>query len=437
MTQQFMFTTPFEVEEKAGDVHLDGFISTTDKDLVNDIVTENCLKSMLSQIRERNIKLDLEHESFKGDTNEEKEIAKTIVPIGRIVDGTIQSSGLRVKGVLNKFHRRFNETKGSVQDKFLDAFSIAFIPTKVHFEEKAGENIRMLDDLKLLNVALTGNPVNTSAQIADVFVKSMDFLDEKGLDNPRSYVAGKPLPPRSSRGLPGSTEADKIGQESDDEKPKKKKKATSPQSRRTQARNEAIRESEETKPHKKKKTKKTEDDSIGSGAVADRVKRDIKDLIEDYKNDPTMKDSLEVKDNNYFSFTGNLSDIQIKAFEAITDLSFSLNSELHNHKEVKNMTEEETENQEASTEEATEEPKEEAEATEEAKADEEGEEEAPSEEAAKESESLEEVKSKLADLNKKFDILLEQKNKAKTKARVHKAEFEDKSREIEPLDLLN
>ena len=62
MTQEFMFTTPFEVEIKEGEVMLDGFISTSDKDLVNDIVTDNCLKSMLTQIRERNIKLDLEHE---------------------------------------------------------------------------------------------------------------------------------------------------------------------------------------------------------------------------------------------------------------------------------------------------------------------------------------------------------------------------------------
>ncbi|GAH11531.1 unnamed protein product, partial [marine sediment metagenome] len=37
---------------------------------------------------------------------------------------------------------------------------------------------RVLDDCILLNVALTGNPCNTKAQIAQVMTKSMDALED-------------------------------------------------------------------------------------------------------------------------------------------------------------------------------------------------------------------------------------------------------------------
>jgi len=44
-----------------------GYISTTDLDRVNDIVTPNCLSDMLSQLKGKNIKLDIEHEVLKGN----------------------------------------------------------------------------------------------------------------------------------------------------------------------------------------------------------------------------------------------------------------------------------------------------------------------------------------------------------------------------------
>ena len=77
MESSFILTRPFVYEVKAnGDLEIKGDISTTDPDLVDDIVSLKCLKSMKQQIKDGNIKLDLEHESFRGDTHEEKEINK-------------------------------------------------------------------------------------------------------------------------------------------------------------------------------------------------------------------------------------------------------------------------------------------------------------------------------------------------------------------------
>ncbi len=183
----FAFTTPFNVnvvEEKGiKRVFLEGLISTTDLDLVNDIVTKKCLESMQKQILSRVMKLDLQHEAFRGDTKEEKEINKTKIPIGKIIDATIvdlgdERWGLRVKSELNRFHKEFENTTGNIEEKYLDAYSIAFIPTKVAHVEKNGQRIRMLDDDRLLNVALTGNAVNTSALNEKILMKAMDAVEE-------------------------------------------------------------------------------------------------------------------------------------------------------------------------------------------------------------------------------------------------------------------
>ena len=312
--KQFIFTRPFEVETKGNDVFLDGFISTTDKDLVNDVITRNCLKSMLAQIQDKNIKLDLEHESFRGDSHEEKEINKTKVPVGRIVDGTLSDNKLRIKALINKFHQRFDETKGSLQEGFLDAFSIAYIPTKIAMEEKDGEQIRLLDDLTLLNVALTGNPVNTSAQIREVMVKSMDSIEVKPEDEDDEE---KKKIKRSEASRRARAEAIAEGDDEGDEETKKPKKKNAMDEFNTENKDTLEVKDAETKPFagfrnfaacvsKMKKTGKSDD-------VASKICGRLQERHE--------KKGLIVFDNE-----GN-------------EL-YSHNSELNNDKEVKNMTEE-------------------------------------------------------------------------------------------------
>ncbi len=183
----FKFTMPMKVEviEEKGEqkVFLEGFLSTNDCDLVNDIVTKNCLESMKNQILSRNIKLDIEHEAFRGQSVEEKEINKTKIPAGRFIDATIENLGnsrwgLRVKSMLNRFSPRYGEIKGNVMDRMLDAYSIAFIATKARHETINGKSVRFLDDVALLNAALTGNPINTEALNREIFMKSISSIEE-------------------------------------------------------------------------------------------------------------------------------------------------------------------------------------------------------------------------------------------------------------------
>ena len=212
MQPQFIITTPFNVriEEKGGvqEVHLDGFISTTDQDLVDDIVTKNCLESMKNQIIDRNLKLDIEHEAFRGDTPEEKELNKTKIPAGRMYDAVVETIGaarygLRVKSMLNNFNKDFKNIKGNVITKMLDAYSIAFIPTKTSEKVIKGKMVRFLEDVILLNVGMTGNPINTNSKNRDIFMKAINSLEDYKKEKKSNPGVGDTLEVKDIESKPG------------------------------------------------------------------------------------------------------------------------------------------------------------------------------------------------------------------------------------------
>ena len=221
---KFIFSSePIELKEEGNDFYVEGYISTSDLDLVNDIVTKGCIMDMAEQMKKRTIKLDVEHESFRGKSETELEINKTIIPAAKVDDFLVDKKGLKVRAMLNRHTQRFDEVKGSIKDGFLDAFSIAYVPVKSMIENRNGKEIRLLDKINLLNVAFTGNPVNTEARMINVFAKSLDFLKNK----------------------------------------EEEEKARSIEARRTAARNESLRESEaEEDDEEEKKKKKEEKDHI-------------------------------------------------------------------------------------------------------------------------------------------------------------------------------
>jgi len=180
----FIFSSEsLELKSEGNDFFVEGYISTSDLDLVNDIVTKACLLDMAEQMKKRTIKFDVEHESFRGKSNLDREVNKTIIPVAKVDDFLMDKKGLRVRAKLNSHSRRFDEVKGSIQDGFLDAFSIAYVPVKTVVQEKNGQQVRLLDKINLLNVAFTGNPVNTEARMVNVFTKSLEFLKDKESPN--------------------------------------------------------------------------------------------------------------------------------------------------------------------------------------------------------------------------------------------------------------
>jgi len=154
------------VETKGGkQYYVQGYISTPEMDLYNDVVTPKALTSMLRQIEEQTITLDYDHEVFREDN--------TRLPVGKIVDAKIDDRGLWVKCQLNRHSPKFKALWGSIKDGFITAFSIAFKPLKTVMKQIADTEVRLIEELDLLNVALTGVPVNTGAVMTDYGMKAV------------------------------------------------------------------------------------------------------------------------------------------------------------------------------------------------------------------------------------------------------------------------
>jgi HK97 family phage prohead protease len=170
-----------EIEVKGGkDYYIEGYISTSDLDYGNDIVTDVCMDDMISQFESTEIKLDWEHEALKGDTKLEKTINRTINPIGKIIETKRDEKGIWIKAILNKSNERFKEIWASIKSGFLDGFSIGYYPQeKVYKKNVDGLMIRLLNKIKLINIALTGNPMNPNTTITNAFMKSLEREDKK------------------------------------------------------------------------------------------------------------------------------------------------------------------------------------------------------------------------------------------------------------------
>lgn len=179
---------------KGKEYWIEGYITTGDLDLVNDIVTKNCMDSMMAQFDMRSIKLDFEHEAFRGDTELDAEAAKTRLVLGKAMTQNRDSKGVKIGWQLNPTWKKFDE-KGNivmsfselwqnVEDEYYDAYSIAYVPTKTAMIDRSGLTIRLLDDVNLLNVALTGNAINPAASMTSVMAKSLEFMKNQEQNDP-------------------------------------------------------------------------------------------------------------------------------------------------------------------------------------------------------------------------------------------------------------
>ena len=117
MDRQFVFTNQlkfFEIEEKGiKRFFVKGAFSSDDLDLVNDVCTEKCLDSMVTQIKSGRIKLDFEHEAFRGKDDFESQLNKTKVPLGKAISTVKDEKGVKVKWKCNPTWKKFDE-KGNV-----------------------------------------------------------------------------------------------------------------------------------------------------------------------------------------------------------------------------------------------------------------------------------------------------------------------------------
>lgn len=166
-----------------------GHVDSGKQDLVRDIVTKPCMEDISTQFKSRNMKLDFNHETLIGDTDIEERVALTKIPLGKATEEKLDAKGNNVMYELNTTWKKF-DSKGDVvmtfdeiwqniEEKNYDAFSIAYIPIKTTDKIIDGKTVRMLDKVNLVNVALTGNPINPDATITSIMTKSLAYLKHR------------------------------------------------------------------------------------------------------------------------------------------------------------------------------------------------------------------------------------------------------------------
>lgn len=180
MASKIYFQNNFKAELKAcetkGEYFVEGYITTDDIDVQNEVVSDNAMNQIEESINTKNIKLDLEHSLFLGEEPE--------VPLGKLIKAKkVMHEGKQkvwAKGKLNPAHPRFKEAWDSIQDKFVDGFSIAYNTIKESTKQIGTNMVNSLDSIDLLNVALTGNAVNKSSNMTRSYMKSNKIISDGG-----------------------------------------------------------------------------------------------------------------------------------------------------------------------------------------------------------------------------------------------------------------
>ena len=242
------------IEEKGTKKHyITGYISTKDRDLVNDIVTEGGMSDMMNQLIAKNIKLDVEHEAWRLEN-------PTIIPIGKIIEAKSDEKGIFIKAELNGSHQRFGEVWSSIKDGFVDAFSIAYQVKDAVHRLVDGVKTRLLNKVELLNVAITGNPVNPECKMVNVFTKSLDDMEELKMTE-------------ESTATPEETQEETKEEDNTQEEPETKDEEASEEESA-----EEVAEETEEETEVEEKAKKLVDENKSLKAKLDSMNAEIKEL---------------------------------------------------------------------------------------------------------------------------------------------------------------
>lgn len=170
-----------EVETKSGkNFFVEGYCSTGQADLVDDIVSNEGLDDIFTQLKSRTLTLDYDHDVFRDpDTGQMHPVKKEKIGVGKIVEVKRDPKGVWIKAQLNSNLKMFPEIWKSIKEGFLKGFSIAFGGIKSKIKKIYGKSFRVLDRLNIINIAITGAPINTDATFTPTMKSFMDGLNNK------------------------------------------------------------------------------------------------------------------------------------------------------------------------------------------------------------------------------------------------------------------
>ncbi len=179
MGKSYLFSDFIEVKATDTEYIVEGVISSTNPDLVDDIVTENALRQMADMVnvaaaKGQPLPLGYEHTEHLGGT-------PNIVPLGNLFKAWVSDGKLFAQATLNKALKVFNEAKTAIERRDLHSFSIEYNhdPSKTHETFIDGVKRRIIDGMNnLVGVAVTGRPLNRDAAM-NFAAKNLDYEKAK------------------------------------------------------------------------------------------------------------------------------------------------------------------------------------------------------------------------------------------------------------------
>jgi hypothetical protein len=173
-----------EVKSSNGkDYFIEGYVSTVDPDFVNDIVDNEGQKATNREISNGDITMDEDHNEWRNpDTGKLYDGKKNKYPIAKVEQQKLDSRGTWVRAKLNKFHPEFTERiLPMIKDGFLHSFSIAYKVKKSINKVIDNVKYRIIQDLAIANIAITGNPVNKHATFNMALKSFPKMVEEKNI----------------------------------------------------------------------------------------------------------------------------------------------------------------------------------------------------------------------------------------------------------------
>lgn len=170
--------------ENTSDYYIEGYISTIDPDFINDIVDDTGQKSVYNELQNSDITMDEDHDEWRDPaTGKLYDGKKNKYPIAKIESSKLDNIGTWVRAKLNKYHPDF-ETRilPMIKDGYLHSFSIAYNVNKSFSKLIDGIKYRVIQGLKIANVAITGNPVNKKATFNIALKSYSKMVEEKNYE---------------------------------------------------------------------------------------------------------------------------------------------------------------------------------------------------------------------------------------------------------------
>jgi len=285
-------------EKSSGEFYIEGYASTSDLDRQGEIITLDALKDTAKNLVEVNSTVFYGHEYDLSNA------------IGRIVDATVDDTGLLIKIYISSWAK---ELRTKVREGIISKFSIGgrvIQDSEYSWEEavkrgfikedlpKLYDKIRVIEKIELFEVSLVGVPANPQAQLISSISKALELMYKGGESVSKELEKKEEIKEETSK--------EEVVDEKKEEESKEENQAT------IEATENKTTETEPTNEEKTEDTSK-EDQKTEESSKEETTEEDIKDLLEE----ETEPDDDKAKKPYYYYYGRELKEKIDKMGEAL------------------------------------------------------------------------------------------------------------------------